>query len=172
MRKDILSLINAQSKGFSKGQRQIARYLLAHYDKAAYMTAAKLGAEVSVSESTVVRFVMELGYAGYPEFQKGLQEVNRTEDLVGNVKVHCRYRFVLRCMVLEDSAWLPVFQDWVQQQSALRLIPVLGDVPAEEQVQALDGKLLERSQPGTRVCEVALVADFIKIYEEKDHGEN
>jgi len=105
-------------------------------------------------------------------FQKGLQEVKRTEDLVGNVKVHCRYRFVLRCMVLEDSAWLPAFQDWVQQQSALRLTPVLGDVPGEEQVQALDGKLTERSQPGTRVCEVALVADFIKIYEEKDHGEN
>jgi DNA-binding MurR/RpiR family transcriptional regulator len=65
--------------GFSKGQRQIARYLLSHYDKAAYMTAAKLGLEVSVSESTVVRFVMELGYAGYPEFQKALQELIRTK---------------------------------------------------------------------------------------------
>ena len=79
MKRDILRIIEENMDGFSKGQRQIARYLLAHYDKAAYMTAAKLGAEVSVSESTVVRFVMELGYAGYPEFQKGLQELIRTK---------------------------------------------------------------------------------------------
>ncbi len=79
MKRDILRTIEENMDGFSKGQRQIARYLLAHYDKAAYMTAAKLGAEVSVSESTVVRFVMELGYAGYPEFQKALQELIRTK---------------------------------------------------------------------------------------------
>ena len=105
-------------------------------------------------------------------YQKGLQEVRSWEDLLGNVMVHCRYRFLLRCMVLEDSAWLPEFQQWVQQQSALHLTPVFGDVPAEERLQAADGKLFERSQPGTRVCEIALVADFIKIYEEKEHGEN
>ncbi len=79
MKRDILRVIEENMDGFSKGQRQIARYLLAHYDKAAYMTAAKLGSEVSVSESTVVRFVMELGYAGYPEFQKALQELIRTK---------------------------------------------------------------------------------------------
>lgn len=79
MKRDILRVIEANMDGFSKGQRQIARYLLAHYDKAAYMTAAKLGSEVSVSESTVVRFVIELGYAGYPEFQKSLQELIRTK---------------------------------------------------------------------------------------------
>ena len=79
MKRDILRSIEENMDGFSKGQRQIARYLLTHYDKAAYMTAAKLGAEVSVSESTVVRFVMELGYAGYPEFQKALQELIRTK---------------------------------------------------------------------------------------------
>ncbi|MBQ1982504.1 MAG: MurR/RpiR family transcriptional regulator [Clostridia bacterium] len=79
MKRDILHNIEENMDGFSKGQRQIARYLLAHYDKAAYMTAAKLGSEVSVSESTVVRFVMELGYAGYPEFQRALQELIRTK---------------------------------------------------------------------------------------------
>ncbi len=78
MKRDILHIIEENMDGFSKGQRQIARYLLEHYDKAAYMTAAKLGATVSVSESTVVRFVMELGYAGYPEFQRALQELIRT----------------------------------------------------------------------------------------------
>ena len=79
MKRDILRTIEENMDGFSKGQRQIARYLLTHYDKAAYMTAAKLGSEVSVSESTVVRFVMELGYVGYPEFQKALQELIRTK---------------------------------------------------------------------------------------------
>ncbi len=79
MKRDILRVIESNMDSFSKGQRQIARYLLAHYDKAAYMTAAKLGSEVSVSESTVVRFVIELGYAGYPEFQKFLQELIRTK---------------------------------------------------------------------------------------------
>ena len=79
MKRDILRTIEDNMDGFSKGQRQIARYLLSHYDKAAYMTAAKLGTEVNVSESTVVRFVMELGYAGYPEFQKALQELIRTK---------------------------------------------------------------------------------------------
>ena len=79
MKRDILRVIEENMDGFSKGQRQIARFLLAHYDKAAYMTAAKLGSEVSVSESTVVRFVMELGYVGYPEFQKALQDLIRTK---------------------------------------------------------------------------------------------
>ena len=79
MKRDILKVIEENMDGFSKGQRQIARYLLEKYDKAAYMTAAKLGSEVSVSESTVVRFVMELGYEGYPEFQKALQDMIRTK---------------------------------------------------------------------------------------------
>ena len=79
MKKDILRIMEENMDGFSKGQRQIARYLLAHYDKAAYMTAARLGHEVSVSESTVVRFVIELGYAGYPEFQRALQELIRSK---------------------------------------------------------------------------------------------
>lgn len=78
MKKDILRIIQENMEDFSKGQRQIARYLLEHYDMAAYMTAARLGHEVSVSESTVVRFVIELGFAGYPEFQRALQELIRT----------------------------------------------------------------------------------------------
>lgn len=64
---------------FSKGQKQIACFIIDHYDKAAYMTASKMGAEVGISESTVVRFVMELGYEGYAEFQKSLQEIIRTK---------------------------------------------------------------------------------------------
>ncbi len=62
---------------FSKGQRAIARYILEHYEKAAFMTASKLGATVGVSESTVVRFASEVGCDGYPQLQKRLQEIIR-----------------------------------------------------------------------------------------------
>ena len=78
MSKDILSLMNAQSKGFSKGQRLIARYITENYDKAAFMTAGKLGKTVGVSESTVVRFATELGYDGYPGMRKAMQEMVRS----------------------------------------------------------------------------------------------
>lgn len=64
---------------FSKGQKVIASYLIGSYDKAAYMTASKLGKEVGVSESTVVRFAIELGFDGYPELQRSLQELIRTK---------------------------------------------------------------------------------------------
>ena len=65
--------------GFSKGQKLIANYISEHYDKAAYMTAAKLGSLVNVSESTVVRFAIELGFEGYPDFQSSLKELVRTK---------------------------------------------------------------------------------------------
>ncbi len=79
MKKDILKLIDEHSNGFSKGQRNISNYIKQHYDKAAYMTAARLGQEVGVSESTVVRFVMELGFEGYPEFKRALSELVRSK---------------------------------------------------------------------------------------------
>ena len=77
MKTDILKYIEENYAGFSKGQKQIAAFIKNHYDKAAYMTAARLGKEVGVSESTVVRFVMELGFEGYPEFQKSLRSLIR-----------------------------------------------------------------------------------------------
>ena len=64
---------------FSKGQRLIARYIMEHYDRVAFMTASKLGATVGVSESTVVRFATELGYTGYPELQQAMQEMIRNK---------------------------------------------------------------------------------------------
>jgi DNA-binding MurR/RpiR family transcriptional regulator len=75
--KDILALMNMESHKFSKGQRQIAKYIAENYDKAAFMTAGKLGKTVGVSESTVVRFAAELGYDGYPGMRKALQEMIR-----------------------------------------------------------------------------------------------
>ena len=76
--RNLLSEIEGRMPTFSKGQKLISHYILEHYDKAAYMTASKLGSIVHVSESTVVRFAIELGYAGYPEFQHALQELVRT----------------------------------------------------------------------------------------------
>ena len=75
MREDIMSVLQGHSHRFSKGQRAIAAYITDYYDKAAFMTANKLGKEVGVSESTVVRFAMELGYDGYPAMQKAMQDM-------------------------------------------------------------------------------------------------
>lgn len=76
-KRDILSILEQKYMSFSKGQRIIARYILDNYDKAAFMTAARLGEVVGVSESTVVRFAAELGYRGYPGMKKALQDMVR-----------------------------------------------------------------------------------------------
>ena len=79
MKKDVLHTIQENMAGFSKGQKRIATYILSDYDKAAFMTASRLGGLVSVSESTVVRFAAMLGYDGYPAMQKALQEIVRSK---------------------------------------------------------------------------------------------
>lgn len=73
--KDLMRLIQSRFPRLSKGQKLIAEYILKSYDKAAFMTAARLGVSVGVSESTVVRFANELGFSGYPKLQKALQEL-------------------------------------------------------------------------------------------------
>lgn len=75
MSEDILSVLQSKAYRFSKGQRAIATYITEYYEKAAFMTANKLGKTVGVSESTVVRFAMELGFDGYPAMQKAMQEM-------------------------------------------------------------------------------------------------
>ncbi len=78
MNRDILMYIRENMSSFSKGQKRIAAFILDSYDKAAFMTASKLGQTVNVSESTVVRFAAELGYDGYPNMQKSLQKMIRS----------------------------------------------------------------------------------------------
>lgn len=73
MKDDLLQRIEEQMPQFSKSQKLIAGFILQHYEKAAYMTALKLGKAVNVSESTVVRFAIELGFEGYPQLQRSLQ---------------------------------------------------------------------------------------------------
>lgn len=78
-KQDLMRTIQIKFPRLSKGQKLIAEYILKHYDKAAFMTASKLGITVGVSESTVVRFANELGYSGYPKLQTGLQELIKTK---------------------------------------------------------------------------------------------
>ena len=77
MRKNVLHTIQENAASYSKGQKRIARYILDNYDKAAFMTASRLGEAAQASESTVVRFAAQLGYSGYPDMQKALQELIR-----------------------------------------------------------------------------------------------
>ena len=77
MSRDLINLVQSKMSDFSKGQRLIGQYIIDHYDKAAFMTASKLGTTVGVSESTVVRFASEIGYDGYPQLQRALQEMIR-----------------------------------------------------------------------------------------------
>lgn len=76
---ELLQNIDKRYSKLSKGQKKLADYIREDYDKAAFLTAAKMGAVVGVSESTVVRFATTLGYKGYPEFQKALEELVRTK---------------------------------------------------------------------------------------------
>ncbi|MBQ4101914.1 MAG: MurR/RpiR family transcriptional regulator [Oscillospiraceae bacterium] len=98
MEQDLLTLMEENASKFSKGQRRIAAYIAEKYDKAAFMTALKLGQAVGVSESTVVRFASLLGYDGYPNLQRAMQEMIRnrltavqrievTEDQIGQEDV-------------------------------------------------------------------------------------
>ena len=118
---DILDKITQARPTFSKGQKRIADFITSHTDKAAFMTASKLGATVGVSESTVVRFATELGYGGYPHLQKALQEMIRnkltavqrmevTNDRMGN-------RDVLRAVLNSDIEKIRLTLDELDQET-------------------------------------------------------
>ena len=75
MNNHFLAILQEKEPTFSKGQKRIARYITDSYDKAAFMTANRLGKTVGVSESTVVRFAVDLGFDGYPSMQKAMREM-------------------------------------------------------------------------------------------------
>ena len=76
---ELINRINEKYSSMSKGQKLLSTYITDNYDKAVFLTAEKLGKVVGVSESTVVRFATHLGYRGYPEFQKALEELVRNK---------------------------------------------------------------------------------------------
>lgn len=79
MKNFILSKVDIKNKKLSKGHKKLVAYITENYDKAAFMTASKLGEKVGVSESTVVRFATEMGFKGYPELQKELQQMIKSK---------------------------------------------------------------------------------------------
>lgn len=106
MKTALLNLIGEHEQDFSKGQKQIARFITEHYDEAAFMTALKLGEEVGVSESTVVRFAAELGFEGYPQLQKAMQELIRSKLTVVQrlevTRAHMKDEEVLHSVAVSD----------------------------------------------------------------------
>ena len=98
---DLTNRINERYSSMSKGQKLLATYITDHYDKAVFLTAAKLGEVVGVSESTVVRFAAQLGYKGYPQFLKALEELVRTR-LDSAREVEVTYGRISRSSVLES----------------------------------------------------------------------
>ncbi len=101
MASDLSQRIRDLYSGFSKGQKKIANAIINDYDKAAYMTAAKLGLYVGVSESTVVRFANELGFEGYGEFQRAVQELVRTK-LTPNQRIEITKQRIGRGDIIEN----------------------------------------------------------------------
>jgi len=100
-------------------------------------------------------------------FPKGLEEIGRREDVLGNLQIVCRYRFDLyrRTAGRNNAQWLLDFQDWVQQQSADGQAPYFGDVPGEERLRAEKGTLKEGGQEVTYL--VTLTAEFVRAYAAK-----
>ena len=138
MSKDVSRLLSGENLKFSKSQKRIAEYIENNYDKAAFMTAAKLGLAVGVSESTVVRFATSLGYNGYPDFQKALSELIKTEltsvqkvemasekiggDVLGGIFSH-DIDMIRRTVAKVDKT---AFSDAVERIDKARKIYVLG----------------------------------------------
>ena len=97
---ELTNRINQAYSSMSKGQKLLATYITDNYDKAVFLTAAKLGEVVGVSESTVVRFASHLGYKGYPEFQKALEEMVRNK-LNSIQRMEVTYGRITQSQILE-----------------------------------------------------------------------
>jgi len=98
---ELTNRINERYSTMSKGQKLLANYITDYYDKAVFLTAAKLGEVVGVSESTVVRFAAQLGYKGYPEFQKALEEMVRNK-LSSIQRMEVTYGRISQSRILES----------------------------------------------------------------------
>ena len=98
---ELISRVNERYSSLSKGQKLLATYITDNYDKAVFLTAAKLGKVVGVSESTVVRFATQLGYKGYPEFQKALEEMVRNK-LNSVQRMEVTYERINQSQILES----------------------------------------------------------------------
>lgn len=153
MTADILSLLQEKSHTFSKGQRAIARYITESYDKAAFMTASRLGKTVGVSESTVVRFAVELGFDGYPTMQKAMREM-----------VLNRLTSVQRIEVASNRIAEGDILSAVLQSDMDKLRRTLEIVNREDFSAAVDAILSARKIVIMGVRSAAPLADFLGYY--------
>ena len=135
---DMIDRLNQSGKRLSKGHRKIAQYIVEHYDKAVFMTASRLGESVGVSESTVVRFASAMGYEGYPQLQRSLQELvshrltaNQRFEMSTEIDPHAALPFVLKSDMQNLRATLEhmdedVFEDVVKRLLSAKSIYVMG----------------------------------------------
>ena len=153
MNRDILAVIQENMDSFSKGQKRIANYILESYDKAAFMTASKLGKRVSVSESTVVRFAAELGYDGYPSMQKSLQKMIRN-----------RLTSVQRIEVANDRIGDQDVLDMVLQSDIDKIRQTLDEIDRDSFENATDAIVAARRIYVIGVRSAAALASFLGFY--------
>ena len=129
---NLLQRIEKKSSEFSKGQRRLAQYITENYDIAAYITASKLGKEAGVSESTVVRFAYQLDYEGYPELQKAIQVIVKTNsNSIQRMSLSSkRYqeKGVLKSILYTDSERLrDTIQSGVDEEEFNRSVMLIND---------------------------------------------
>ena len=153
MNRDILALIQENMHTFSKGQKRIASFILESYDKAAFMTASKLGKKLNVSESTVVRFAAELGYDGYPDMQRSLQKMIRN-----------RLTSVQRIEVTNDRLGDQDLLSMVLQSDIEKIRLTLEELDRDSFEKAVDAIVSARKLYiiGVRSC--AAMATFMSFY--------
>ncbi len=153
MTSDILTQIQNGMSRFSKGQKLIANYIVHSYDKAAFMTASKLGKTVNVSESTVVRFAVELGYDGYPSMQKALQEMIRN-----------KLTSVQRIEVANDRFENQELLSMVLQSDIEKIRTTLEELDKEAFQAAVDAIMKARTIYILGVRSSASIASFLGFY--------
>lgn len=150
---DIISRINEHYPRMSKSQRVIAAYIEDHYDQAVFMTAAKMGQALGISESTVVRFAASIGYDGYPEFQKGLEEW--VKDKINSVqKMGVKYGGSTQSEILTSvmNADMEKIQDTIANLDPAAFETAVDTILEAENIYII----------GLRSCEP--LADFLQFY--------
>ena len=150
---ELTNRINQAYSSMSKGQKLLATYITDNYDKAVFLTAAKLGDVVGVSESTVVRFASHLGYKGYPEFQKALEEMVRNK-LNSIQRMEVTYGRITQSQILET----------VLQADAEKIKYTLENIDQDAFEMAVDTILNAKTIyiVGIRSC--APLASFLAFY--------
>ena len=153
MNRDILAVIQENAPTFSKVQRKIANFILESYDKAAFMTASRLGKKVGVSESTVVRFASELGYDGYPDMQRSLQKMIRN-----------RLTTVQRIEVTNDRLGDQDLLSMVLQSDVEKIRQTLEELDRDSFYSAVDAIVAARKIYIIGVRSSAAIASFLHFY--------